>query len=73
MLITPRQEYTEILHDNGYRSVYIHLNNFAKINGMPIALGTKVSQVQVIAYVGNTGTTEHKQGLDSQTTICTLR
>ena len=55
----------EILHDNGYRSVYIHLNNFAKINGMPIALGTKVSQGQVIAYVGNTGTTEHKQGLDS--------
>lgn len=55
----------EILHDNGYRSIYMHLNNFAKINGMPIALGTKVSQGQVIAYVGNTGTIEHKQGLDS--------
>jgi hypothetical protein len=54
----------EILHDNGYRTVYSHLNNYAKINDRSMTLGTKVHSGEVVAYVGNTGTNEAKNGLD---------
>lgn len=40
-----------IQHGQGYETVYGHLNNFAK----GISNGSRVSQGQVIAYVGKTG------------------
>ncbi len=43
--------YLKIRHNNGYISMYLHLRGFAK----KIATGRRVSQGQVIAYVGSTG------------------
>lgn len=40
-----------IQHGQGYETVYGHLNNFAK----GLSTGSRVSQGQVIAYVGKTG------------------
>jgi murein DD-endopeptidase MepM/ murein hydrolase activator NlpD len=40
-----------IKHINGYRTGYAHLSGYA------VNIGDKVKQGQVIAYVGNTGTT----------------
>jgi len=42
----------KIKHTNGYSSSYLHLKGYAK--GM--AVGKRVSQGQLIAYVGSTGT-----------------
>ncbi|AWD33458.1 putative metalloprotease [Candidatus Fokinia solitaria] len=44
--------YVRIQHDNGYSTVYAHLSQFSS----GIAVGKKVSQKQVIGYVGSTGT-----------------
>lgn len=41
----------EITHDNTYKTLYAHLNGFAK----GLKKGDRVRQNQVIAYVGNTG------------------
>lgn len=43
--------YVRIRHANGYKTAYAHMNSFAK--GM--RPGVKVSQGQVIGYVGSTG------------------
>ncbi|WP_203292829.1 M23 family metallopeptidase [Maricaulis parjimensis] len=43
--------YVRIRHANGYQTAYAHLNGFAR--GM--RAGTRVTQGQVIAYVGTTG------------------
>ncbi|WPX97516.1 M23 family metallopeptidase [Candidatus Fokinia crypta] len=44
--------YIRIQHDNGYSTVYGHLSQFSP----NIMVGKKVSQRQIIGYVGNTGT-----------------
>lgn len=44
-------KYVKIQHKNGYESAYLHMSRFA--NGM--RSGKKVSQGQVIGYVGATG------------------
>jgi len=41
----------EVSHDSSYKTLYAHLNGFAK----GIRSGQNVKQGQVIAYVGNTG------------------
>ncbi|NLK66143.1 MAG: M23 family metallopeptidase [Campylobacteraceae bacterium] len=41
----------EVQHKNGYKSLYAHVNNYAK----GLKKGKKVRQGEVIAYVGNTG------------------
>ena len=43
--------YVRIRHANGFETAYAHLNGFAR--GMQA--GTRVTQGQVIAYVGTTG------------------
>ncbi len=43
--------YLKIRHSNGYVSMYLHLHGFAR----KIARNRRVSQGQVIAYVGTTG------------------
>ena len=43
--------YVRIRHANGYQTAYAHLNGFAR----GIRSGSRVSQGQVIAYVGTTG------------------
>lgn len=43
--------YVRIRHANGYQTAYAHLNGFAR----GIRAGSRVSQGQVIAYVGTTG------------------
>lgn len=43
--------YVRIRHANGYKTAYAHLNGF----GRGIAKGTKVTQGQIIGYVGTTG------------------
>lgn len=43
--------YLKIRHSNGYVSMYLHLHGFAK----KIAKNRRVTQGQVIAYVGSTG------------------
>ncbi|MCK5825607.1 MAG: peptidoglycan DD-metalloendopeptidase family protein [Desulfuromusa sp.] len=43
--------YLKIRHSNGYISMYLHLHGFAK----KMAKNKRVSQGQVIAYVGSTG------------------
>lgn len=43
--------YLEVTHSNGYKSMYLHLHGFAR----GIKRGKRVSQGQVIGYVGNTG------------------
>lgn len=44
-------KYIKILHNNKYSSVYAHLNGFAS----KLYRGSKVSQGQIIGYVGSTG------------------
>ena len=41
--------YVQIEHDNGYRSVYMHMNYF------DVQVGQKVSQGETIGYCGSTG------------------
>lgn len=43
--------YVKIRHPNGYESTYMHLSGFAK----GLSKGQKVSQSDVIGYVGSTG------------------
>jgi murein DD-endopeptidase MepM/ murein hydrolase activator NlpD len=43
--------YIRIRHANGYQTAYAHLNGFAR----GITAGTRVTQGQVIGYVGTTG------------------
>ncbi|WP_417468644.1 peptidoglycan DD-metalloendopeptidase family protein [Maricaulis sp.] len=43
--------YVKIRHANGFETAYAHLNGFAR----GIRAGTRVTQGQVIAYVGTTG------------------
>lgn len=43
--------YVRIRHANGYQTAYAHLNGFAR----GLRSGSRVSQGQVIAYVGTTG------------------
>ena len=43
--------FLEIRHSNGYNSMYLHLKGFAK----RIAKGKRVTQGQLIGYVGSTG------------------
>jgi murein DD-endopeptidase MepM/ murein hydrolase activator NlpD len=43
--------YVRIRHANGYKTIYGHLNGFAR----GVRAGTRVSQGQVIGYVGMTG------------------
>ena len=43
--------YLKVSHSNGYVSMYLHLHKFAK----KIAKGRRVTQGQVIGYVGSTG------------------
>ncbi|MEA3363962.1 MAG: M23 family metallopeptidase [Thermodesulfobacteriota bacterium] len=43
--------YLKIRHNNGYVSMYLHLNGFAR----KVTKGRRVDQGQVIAYVGSTG------------------
>lgn len=40
----------QIKHNSGYNTLYAHLNNFANIK-----VGQKISQGQIIGYVGSTG------------------
>ena len=42
--------YVKIRHSNGYHTYYMHLSRFARIS-----VGSRVSQGQVIGYVGSTG------------------
>ena len=44
--------YIRIRHANGYKTIYGHLNGFAR----GVRAGTRVTQGQVIGYVGMTGT-----------------
>jgi murein DD-endopeptidase MepM/ murein hydrolase activator NlpD len=44
-------KYVKIRHDKTYQTQYLHMSRFAK----GIRRGTKVSQGQVIGYVGSTG------------------
>ena len=43
--------YLKLRHSNGYRSVYLHMNGFAR----GIRQGRRVTQGEVIGYVGTTG------------------
>lgn len=43
--------YLRIRHSNGYATAYAHLSGFAK----SVRVGKRVSQGQVVAYVGSTG------------------
>jgi murein DD-endopeptidase MepM/ murein hydrolase activator NlpD len=43
--------YLKLRHSNGYRSVYLHMNGFAR----GIRQGQRVTQGEVIGYVGSTG------------------
>lgn len=43
--------YVRIKHAQGYQTTYMHLSSFAK----GVGVGTRVSQGQVIGYVGSTG------------------
>ncbi len=43
--------YVRIRHRNGYKTIYAHLNGFAR----GIRAGSRVQQGQVIGYVGSTG------------------
>lgn len=43
--------YVKVKHSQGYQTTYMHLSRFAK----GIAVGSRVSQGQVIGYVGSTG------------------
>lgn len=43
--------YVRIRHPNGFETAYAHLNGFAR----GIAAGSRVTQGQIIAYVGTTG------------------
>ncbi|MDT8440716.1 MAG: peptidoglycan DD-metalloendopeptidase family protein [Desulfuromonadales bacterium] len=43
--------YVKIRHNGGYETMYLHMNGFAK----SIRQGSRVSQGQVIGYVGSTG------------------
>ena len=43
--------YLEVQHSNGYKTMYLHLKGFAR----GIAKGKRVTQGQVIGYVGSTG------------------
>jgi len=43
--------YLEVTHSNGYKTMYLHLKNYAR----GIKKGKRVSQGQVIGYVGSTG------------------
>ncbi|MDA3902194.1 MAG: peptidoglycan DD-metalloendopeptidase family protein [Desulfuromusa sp.] len=43
--------YLEVVHSNGYKTMYLHLKGFAK----GIVKGKRVSQGQVIGYVGSSG------------------
>ena len=43
--------YLRIRHANGYKTAYAHLNGFAS----GIRAGTRVTQGQIVAYVGTTG------------------
>ncbi len=43
--------YLRIRHANGYKTVYAHLNGFAR----GVRAGSRVQQGQIVAYVGTTG------------------
>lgn len=43
--------YVKIKHDNGYYTLYAHL----KYNSVTVGVGNRVTQGQVIGYMGNTG------------------
>ncbi|MBE9487020.1 MAG: peptidoglycan DD-metalloendopeptidase family protein [Chloroflexi bacterium] len=43
--------YVEVRHSNGYKSLYMHLKGFAR----GIAKGKRVTQGQLLGYVGSTG------------------
>ena len=43
--------YIRIRHSNGYKTAYAHLNGFAR----GIRAGSRVTQGQIIGYVGTTG------------------
>jgi len=43
--------FVEITHSNGYSAIYLHMNGFAR----GIKKGTRVTQGQLIGYVGQTG------------------
>lgn len=65
----------EITHDSTYKTLYAHLNGFAK----GLKKGDRVRQNQVIAYVGNTGLSsgphlhfglyKNGQAIDSETVV----
>jgi murein DD-endopeptidase MepM/ murein hydrolase activator NlpD len=48
---TGNGNYIELLHSNGYKTYYLHLNGFNRT----VHAGAKVSRGQVIGYVGSTG------------------
>ena len=45
----------QIKHDNGYETLYAHMNCFATYNGERLKVGQKVKKGTVIGFVGNTG------------------
>lgn len=45
----------QIIHDNGYETLYAHMNCFASYNGKRLKAGQRVKKGTVIGFVGNTG------------------
>ncbi len=45
----------QIDHDNGYTTLYAHMNCFATYNGKRLQVGQRVKKGTVIGFVGNTG------------------
>ncbi len=45
----------QIIHDNGYETLYAHMNCFASYDGKRLKAGQRVKKGTVIGFVGNTG------------------
>ena len=45
----------QIIHDNGYETLYAHMNCFATYGGKRLKVGERVKKGTVIGFIGNTG------------------